>query len=461
MPVALEVKKQKREELVNLAKEVQSRAENEKRSLNADENKLIESYLDQAETLAADIRASERIEAAQRAISSGARASAPGEVGSAESASKSPVPIVSFRSRAKALRAFRPRAGQTQFECEERAYNFGQWARATLLRSEAAARYCRDHAIQLRTAQSEGVNSAGGFLVPDQFEQTIIDNKDEYGVARRYAHVIPMSRDTMDVARRTSGLTAYGVGENEAGTASTKAWDRVSLTAKKWLVLTQFSTELAEDAIISMADDLAMEIAHAFANKEDDTLFNGDGTSTYQGMRGIRSILIDGSHAGSYVTAPGSANTMDTWAEVTDAALTSMMSKLPGWAMRTGNAKWYCPRGATWGIFGRLLRAASGNDVNTMAGAVPPMYAGFPIVPVDAWTDTEATDNSQKIIVLFGDMDLTAILGDRRGTTISTSSERYFEYDQIGILGSTRFDINAYNLGDSSTAGAMIGLYGN
>jgi hypothetical protein len=43
-----------------------------------------------------------------------------------------------------------------------------------------------------------------------------------------------------------------------------------------------------EDAIISIADDLAEEIVYAFSLKEDQCGFIGDGTSTYGGIVGCQ-----------------------------------------------------------------------------------------------------------------------------------------------------------------------------
>jgi HK97 family phage major capsid protein len=34
------------------------------------------------------------------------------------------------------------------------------------------------------------------------------------------------------------------------------------------------------------------------------------------------------------------------------------------------------------------------------------------------------------------------MMGERRGVTIKRSDHRYFENDQIGLLGTERFDIN-------------------
>jgi HK97 family phage major capsid protein len=86
--------------------------------------------------------------------------------------------------------------------------------------------------------------------------------------------------------RRTDGLTASFTGENTALTESQVSWDNINLTAKKLGVLTRMSTEIEQDAVVAIADWLVGEIAYAFAAKEDDCGFNGDGTSTYGGMRG-------------------------------------------------------------------------------------------------------------------------------------------------------------------------------
>ena len=48
------------------------------------------------------------------------------------------------------------------------------------------------------------------------------------------------------------------------------------MTAKKLMVLTKYSNELNEDAVLNIGDDLAGEIAYAFALKEDQCGFTGD-----------------------------------------------------------------------------------------------------------------------------------------------------------------------------------------
>jgi HK97 family phage major capsid protein len=74
-------------------------------------------------------------------------------------------------------------------DAQERAYRFGQFALASLWGSEKAAAWCRENGITLQRAQSEGVNSAGGVLVPEEFSNEIIDLRDEYGMFRRLCTV--------------------------------------------------------------------------------------------------------------------------------------------------------------------------------------------------------------------------------------------------------------------------------
>jgi HK97 family phage major capsid protein len=125
-------------------------------------------------------------------------------------------------------------------------------------------------------------------LVPEEMMNEIIVLRETYGVFRKECRVVPMGRDTLNWPRRTGGLTAYFMARRRRITESSASFDNVNLTAKKLGALTKLSTEIAEDAVINIADYIVDEIAYAFASKEDDCGFNGDGTSTYGGMTGPR-----------------------------------------------------------------------------------------------------------------------------------------------------------------------------
>jgi HK97 family phage major capsid protein len=189
----------------------------------------------------------------------------------------------------------------------DQAYTAGMWFKATIFQQADAIDWCKSHGIGIQKAQGEGVDSAGGFLVPEEMMNSIIVLREVYGVFRQECRVVPMGRDTLNWPRRTGGLTAYFVGENTASTESQAAWDNVNLTAKK----------LAPDALsrrnrrrrrdFAIADWLTNEIAYAFASKEDDCGFNGDGTSAYGGIRGLSTkLIIDGNHTAGEVHGLGS-----------------------------------------------------------------------------------------------------------------------------------------------------------
>src|SRR5204863_1897201 len=123
----------------------------------------------------------------------------------------------------------------------ERAYRFGQFVLACR-GIKSAIDFCAKEGIT--RAMSEGVNESGGFLVPEEFGNDLIDLREQYGVFRREAKMVAMASDVRSDPRRDSGLTAYFEGEGDAGTTSDMGWGRVSLTAKKLMVLARYSTEV-------------------------------------------------------------------------------------------------------------------------------------------------------------------------------------------------------------------------
>jgi HK97 family phage major capsid protein len=350
--------------------------------------------------------------------------------------------------RSARVRNFRADGGVS---AEERAHATGQWLLATIGANTRAAQWCHDHGIEVRGTSplTTTTNSLGGYLVPEVLESTIIDLREERGVARRSVRVMPMASDSVVIPRRASGVTAYFVAENAEITASDKNWDAVSLTARKLAVMCKMSSEIAEDAIISIADDLASEIAYAFADKEDECLFNGDGTSTYGGVVGLKSAVA----AGGKVTA-ATGNTAFSTLDLED--FEQMVGKLPQYAV--ANAAWYVSRVGWANSMLRLAEAAGGNTVAQVAGGAPFQFLGFPVVIAQVMNSTTTAQVSTDGLAYLGDLRLAATMGTRRGISIDVDPSRYFEFDQIAIRGTQRFDLNVHERGTASVAGPVIML---
>jgi len=332
------------------------------------------------------------------------------------------------------------------------AYKSGQFLLASLRGSAKAKQWCEDHGVQV-LSQNEGTNTAGGYLVNPEMSSVIIDLRETYGVFRRNCQRMPMSSDTLTMNRRNGGLTAYFKAEEAAYTDSSKSWNQVQLAAKKLTALTYWSNELDDDAIISLADDLASEIAYAFALKEDQCGFTGDGTSTYSGITGVVNRLASGSYAGSVYTA---ATGHTAYSSLTLADFHGLTGLLPLYA--NPGAKFYCSNVAWANSMERLAYAGGGNTRTDIGGKMVPTFLGYPVELVQVMNTTTTAQTSTTGIILFGNLSMAAVMGTRRELTIETSNQVAWTTDQIAIKGSQRFDINVHDTGSASVAGPVVAL---
>ena len=260
-----------------------------------------------------------------------------------------------------------------------------------------------------------------------------------------------MNSDTKLIPRRTGGLTAYPVGEGQTITPSDMTFDQVQLVAKKWAVLTKRSSELDEDNAINLGDKLIDEIAYIFSKTEDECGFNGDGTSTYHGIEGVRSKLLNLSATRANIAGlvVGSGN---LWSEFELTDFLGVLAVLPEYA-NTNNTAWYMSRSFFYGTVLRLILEQGGSPgAEVIAGSRTPMLLGYPVRFSQVMPRTQAND---VIPVFFGDLKLAATFGDRRGTTIDASIHADFANDLIALRGTERFDIVVHDIGNQSATAAL------
>lgn len=348
------------------------------------------------------------------------------------------------------LRAFKGPDG------ERKAYRCGRWLQATFYGNEKARRWCSDNGIETR-ALSGVTPSAGGVFVPVEFESAVIDNREMYGVFRRYANVMPMSSDTMYIPKHLTHFSPSFVGENTAYSESDPTFGQVMLTAKKAGAITKVPRELADDAIISITDRMATDMAWGFAKLEDDCGFIGTGASAYGHIQGImpKFLDIDGSGTDSFgIAAAASGHNLP--AEIDGTDLSGLMAMLPEYA-RPG-AKWFISSAYKAVIFNRLKIAGGGQTSGTLAGSLfEEEFLGYPVVVAQSLPAT-LTDMANSLLFFFGDLSLAATLGVRRGIEVMFSDQRYWDSDQIGIKASERFDIIIHDIGTSSAAGPIVAM---
>ena len=140
---------------------------------------------------------------------------------------------------------------------------------------------------------------------------------------------------------------------------------------------------------------------------------------------------------------------------ITAADLSLLMALLPQYAQQ--GAKFYCSQYFFAGCFERLLAAGGGNKISDLTLGLPPYrYLGKDIVISQKMPSTSPTGT---IAIYYGRLDLAAMFGDRRQTICKRSDERYFDTDQIGLLGTERIDINIHDVGsNAATSVAPTGV---
>jgi HK97 family phage major capsid protein len=353
---------------------------------------------------------------------------------------------------------------------EERAYRFAQWFIAgpmgrlrgdTSSLVNCARRFCLDRGLDLERAQSESSNEAGGFLVPAEFLADFIDLRERYGVFRRNARVVKMTRQQQDSLRRKGGLKAYPIGLERAIAESEARWDGIHLDARKWGVLTKVEAELSEDAATNFGDELAGEMAYAFSLSEDECGFIGDGGAEFLGIAGVttrlRSLDQDVAKIAGLVEATGA-----TWDSITREDMVAVVGRLPEYA-DTPDTKWYCSRKFYTDVMLRIMLEAGGVTAAQLEGM---RYKSFLTYPVEVAQVMPRKSGASQIPCLFGDLRQAARFGDRKqiAVDVTDSNRTEFEEDLLTVKGVERFDINVHDVGNASAvedereAGPVVGL---
>lgn len=144
-------------------------------------------------------------------------------------------------------------------------------------------------------ALKEGTDPDGGFLVPDEFENQLIQKLQEANVLRTISHVIQTNSGEHKIPVVASEGTAAWLEEEAAYTESNTQFSQVSLGAHKLGTLIKVSEELLNDSAFDLMAYLSDEFGRRLGNAEEQAFLNGTGTGQPTG------ILTDtnGASAGS------------------------------------------------------------------------------------------------------------------------------------------------------------------
>lgn len=331
-------------------------------------------------------------------------------------------------------------------DAERNAFVAGQIYLAGALGKESSIQWCKDHGI-VYNAMTEGTNSAGGFAVDDEMMAAILRLREERGVFFRYANQVPMGSDVMTIPRLITDVTAAWTNEATAVSASDATLAQATLTAKKLLVLTKISTELDEDAIVSIGDAVTQSMAYQTADKVDDAGFNGDGTSGFGSITGLANALNSAA-----INTLGTGDTALSNVVLKDYEETmALVGQYPG-----ANYRWYVHSTTYYNSMLNLLNAAGGNTIASLAaGQTEPMFLGYPVTFAQVMDSSLAASDD---VCYFGDLGLAASVGTRSAFNTAVSAERYFEEDVIALRSRERIAVTVHETGDTIRTRPIVAM---
>lgn len=140
----------------------------------------------------------------------------------------------------------------------------------------------------------EGTDSAGGFLVPEEYRAQLQEVGIEQAVVRRAnPFIVPMRSDTLrypivnDTTHASSvhgGVVAYWTKEGAVGTESEPTFGSIGLTAHKLSGYTKVSNELLADSAVALEPLLRRQFGEAWAWFEDLAFLRGTGSGQPLGV---------------------------------------------------------------------------------------------------------------------------------------------------------------------------------
>lgn len=274
---------------------------------------------------------------------------------------------------------------------------------------------------RLRSGLTEGVDSEGGFLVPEVYSKKILTKSLEAAVIRPNGPtIIPMVSDTLNIAKIVDnshasnlfgGVIAYWT--EEAGSKSVKepTFGQIKLIAKKLTGYTYASDELLADNAVGLEALLVRLFSEAINWYEDDAFIDGDGVGKPLGILNSGALLSVNRSAVSTIAIADVAN---VWAR--------LLPQSHGRAIWLANPSTLPQLVALGSTYLTWLKGSGG--AGGLATTPPATLLGRPIV----FTEKCSALGTAGDITL---VDLSYyLIGDRQKITVASSKHVRFTTDE-------------------------------
>ena len=265
-----------------------------------------------------------------------------------------------------------------------------------------------------------GTDSEGGYLVPDEYERTLVEALEEENIFRQLAKIIQTSSGDRKIPVVATKGTASWIDEEGAYLESDDSFGQVSIGAYKLGTMIKVSEELLNDSVFDLESYISREFARRIGAKEEEAFFTGDGTGKPLGI----------------LATTGGAETGITAASATAITADELIDLF--YALKAPYR-----RNAVWGLNDSTIKAIRKLKDNqgqylwqpSLTAGAPDLLLGKP-VRTSAYMPAIAADAKT---IAVGDFSYYWI-ADRQGRSFKRLNELYAATGQVGFLASQRVD---------------------
>ncbi|MEW6938086.1 phage major capsid protein [Trueperella pyogenes] len=274
--------------------------------------------------------------------------------------------------------------------------------------------------LEIRNALSEGVDSEGGYLVPDEFEATLVTSLADENVMRSIAKVIQTTSGDRKIPVVSTHGSAAWLDEGKAMSESDEVFDQVSLSAFKLGTFLKISEELLQDTAFNVEAYLADEFGRRIGAAEEEAFIAGDGRGKPTGI-----FAATGGAPSAVTTAKATDITADELIDL-HYALRAPYRKNATWLMNDATVKTV-----------RKLKDTTGQYLwqPALTLGAPDTILGRPVATSTFVPELKAGAKS----VAFGDFSYYWI-ADRQGRSFKRLNELFATSGQVGFLATQRVD---------------------
>lgn len=129
----------------------------------------------------------------------------------------------------------------------------------------------------------EGIDTDGGYLVPTEYDNRLIQGLEEENIMRQLSTIIKTGAERKINIAATTPAAAW-IDEGGQLTFGNATFDQINLDAHKLHVAVKVTEELLYDNVFNLENYILDKFAGALANAEEDAFLNGDGIGKPTGI---------------------------------------------------------------------------------------------------------------------------------------------------------------------------------